>query len=33
MFQRFKLRYEFKKVFINPERRYEKGTVKNQLGL
>jgi len=27
-FQRFKLHYEFKEVFMNPERGYEKGTVK-----
>ena len=26
-FQRFKLHYEFKEVFMNPERGYEKGTV------
>ena len=26
-FQRFKMHYEFKEVFMNPERGYEKGTV------
>jgi hypothetical protein len=26
-FYRFKLHYEFKEVFMNPERGYEKGTV------
>lgn len=26
-FQRFKMHYEFKEIFMNPERGYEKGTV------
>lgn len=30
-FQRFKLHYEFKEVFMNPERGYEKGTVEESI--